>query len=191
VVNRVGNAYLNPYQAATAASNRQAEGSVRYTPLPAANSAAPAASSAVNAAARTGQKMEIRQLDEVGWGFPVLPPADADDLEYNAYRPDCAAIIPDNVMPFHLAATGETLAGTVRQRVRQQLDQVTHQRIGLYNEQKASGKSNTEIRKALQEFDAQLPDDYKRLTGLGTKINAATRYDEHRPKVIDSSLLAS
>ncbi len=191
MINRIGNAYPAPYLAAAVASNRQTPDAARSTPFPAPGDAAPAASLAVRAAPRAGQKMEVRYFDEVGWGFPELPPADADDLEFNAYRPDGVAIMSDNIMPYHLAATGETLNDAVRQRVRQQLDQVTRQRISLYNDQKASGKSNVEILQALLQFDAQLPDDYKQLTGLGSKIDEAARYAQRRPDVIDSSLLSS
>lgn len=189
MVNRIGtgNTYLPPSEV----TNRRPQDAGRATSFPAPDIAAPAATPASSAAPRSGQKMEVRRLDEIGWGFPEMPPADADDLEYNAYRPDGVAVMPEGTIPFHLAATGETLTDTVRQRVRQQLDQVTRQRISLYNEQKSSGKSNAEIRQALQEFDAQLPDDYKQLTGLGTKINDAVRYEQHRPEVIDSGLLAS
>jgi len=179
MINRVGSSGYNPY----AAAYRPADKDAHRTPFPAPGGMAPAPAPAAHAP-RSGQPMPVRRLDEIGWAGPQPIPDNADDLAYNVYTPDGVAIIPDGVMPFRLAATGETITDAVRARLRQQVNDVATQRIELYKQQKAAGKTNAEIRQALLDFDARLPADYRQLTGLGGKIDASTRYDQHRPDVV-------
>src|SRR5262249_10832949 len=89
--------------------------------------------------------------------------------------------------PFSLVATGQALTSDVSAQVKQQIDQVALGRVRIYNEQKASGKSNAEIKQALQDYDAALPDSYKKLVGWGSKFDPAARHDFHRPHYTDDT----
>jgi hypothetical protein len=180
---------IRPGYPGYAASQNQRTGSstgkqFALQPLAANDSPAPAPSRTAGPA--PGQPMPVRTIDVVGWGFPQLPPANADDLEFNAYRPD-GVVVNGASTPFSLAATGQALTGNVAAQIKQQVDQVALGRVRIYNEQKASGKTNAEIKQALQDYDAALPDSYKQLVGWGSKFDQAARYDLHRPTRIDDT----
>jgi len=188
MINGIGSAYSNYAPTQGARSSNRAANQQTYTPLPTDD--APAAPAPNNTAATAaGHPMPVRRIDVIGWGAPRLPPANCDDLEFNAYRPDAAAV-DGSSNPFRLISTGELLTPAVSARVKQQVDQVALDRIGVYNKEKAAGKSNDEIKKALQDYDAALPDAYKQLVGWGSKFDPTVRYDQHRPKYIDDKMNA-
>jgi len=125
--------------------------------------------------------MKVVQCDYFSFGFGRLPPETCDDLEYNVYRHDGVGIEYSG-QTARLSATGELLVDPLASRLERKITEVSEGRIKLYNQQKAAGKSNDEIKLALQDYDKALPDDYKKY--IGAKDDPESRYDYPRTEIL-------
>lgn len=100
--------------------------------------------------------------------------AAASELEAQAATRDGVAV-DSSGPPWRVSSAGQPLTATSTAEAEARIDEVSRQRISLYQAAVAAGASDEEIGRQMAAFNAALPDDYKALTGKIEDPAAALR----------------
>lgn len=129
--------------------------------------------------ANPGKAMPVVGIDYFSFGDQTAlgSASGPTRLEYNVYRPDGIAI-DSSTRPFTITATGEKLDDATARKYQALLEDVTKQRIAIYQSGQEKGMSNAQILAELQSFDNNLPASYQALVGHSSMSDPRTRYNQ-------------
>lgn len=101
-------------------------------------------------------------------------PAATSEPEAQAAARDGVAV-DSSGPPWRVFSAGQPLTATSPAEAEARIDEVTRQRVALYQKAMEAGASDEEIGRQMAAFNAALPDDYKALAGKTEDPAAALR----------------